>query len=192
MVAAQLQAREPKGSAPWAVFDRQLLERALQEHHLPESLAEFITEEHHSVIRSLMDELLGIIPPPWEIVPKIAETVLHLAVAGHVVLVGHGASYITARLPRVFRVRLIGPLPRRTESLQAARNLTSEQAAEAIAKEDHSRARFVKANFNVDVDYSQLYHLVLNTDALADPDAAQVITEAAWRFFKASAASTRS
>lgn len=186
LAAGLLQAREPWGSVPWTVFDRHLLDQVLQEHNLPGFLAEFITRDHRSVIRSLMDEWLGMIPPPWEIVPKIAETVLHLAAAGHAILVGRGAVFITARLPYVFRVRLIGSLPRRIERVQAAQG-----AAAAVEQEDRARARFVKTNFNLDINDSQLYHLVINTDDLPGEDAAQVIADAAWRFFRGVASSRR-
>jgi len=179
-----LQAREPKNSPSWTVFDRQLMDQVLREHHLPESLAPFLSEGHRSVIRCLMDELLGMIPPTWEIAPKIAETVLRLAAAGHVILIGHGAGYITSVLPRVFRVRLVGSRARRVERLQQTQALDPEAAAAALDREDRSRARFIKANFNVDVDDAQLYHLVLNTDSFPVPEAAQVIAEAAGKYFQ--------
>jgi cytidylate kinase len=184
LVAGWLQAREPKGAAPWTVIDRQLMNQVLQEHHLPESLAAFLTGRHRSVIRCLMDELIGMIPPTWEIAPKIAETVLHLAASGHVILIGHGAGYITAPLPRVFRIRLVGSSGKRVERLQQARNLGLEAAVEALDREDRSRARFVKTNFNVDIDDAQFYHLVLNTDGFPNQEAAQLIAEAAGRFFQ--------
>lgn len=183
-VAELLQAGEPSDSVPWTVFDRHLLDRVLNEHHLPLALAEFILEDHCSTIQSLMDDLIGVVPPPWVMVPKISETVLHLAHAGHAILVGRGASFITARVPRVFRVRLVGSLPKRTERVQARQNLTQAQAAEVIKKTDRGRARYVKSNFHVDINDAMQYHIVINTDDLPGPDVAELIVAGARRHFQ--------
>ena len=179
LAAELLQAREPKGSIPWTVFDRHLLEKVLEEHHLPQALAEFIPEDYHSTLRNLMDEMLGIIPSSWVMVPKVSETVLHLAVAGHAILVGRGANFITARIPNVFRVRLVGSLPKRIERVQALKHLAPEEAAEFIKKEDLARARYVKSNFHLDSDDSLLYHIVINTDGIPCQDTAQLIVDGA-------------
>ncbi len=50
-LAAILQAAEPKGSGPWTVFDRQLVDKVLEEHDLPTRLARMLTEERRSYIR---------------------------------------------------------------------------------------------------------------------------------------------
>lgn len=44
-------------------------------------------------------------PPSWILVPEVTETILHLVNAGHVILVGQGGAFITARMPNVFHVR---------------------------------------------------------------------------------------
>jgi hypothetical protein len=188
-VAELLRAGQPGTAVPWTVFDRQLMERTLEEHNLPKVLAEFIPEDHRSVLRDLMDEMLGIVPPPWEIAPKLAETVLHLAYAGHVILVGRSASLITARVPNVFQVRLVGSLARRAERLRARKPMTEEEALKSLRADDRARARYARANFQADVDDFLLYHLVINTDTMPPEEAAQVIAGAAQRRFRALAAS---
>jgi len=37
-----LQAQVPEGSCPWAVFDRNLVAKVLEDHHLPNRLAKFM------------------------------------------------------------------------------------------------------------------------------------------------------
>lgn len=186
-VGELLRAAEPWDAAPWTVFDRQLMDRTLEEHNLPKALAEFLTEDHRSVLRSLVDEMLGIVPPPWEILPKITETVLHLAYAGHVILVGLGANLVTARLDNVFRVRLVGSPARRAEQLRAREPMTEDEALKRLHDQDRARARYVRANFQADIDDSLLYHLVINTDALPLEETAQLIAGAARRRFLAPA-----
>jgi len=186
--AELLRAGEPEGAVPWTVFDRQLMDRTLEEHNLPKALAEFIPEDHRSVLRDLVDELLGIVPPPWEITPRLTETVLHLAYAGHVILVGRGANLITARMPNVFRVRLVGSLARRAERLRAQRPMTEEEAEKYLHEEDRARARYVRSNFQADINDCLLYNLIVNTDAMPADEVAQLIAGAARRRFQAPAA----
>src|ERR1041385_6389925 len=85
LLAGALQKAESNGRVPWAVFDRELVEKALEEHKLPKALAKFMPEDRRSFIQDVLEELLGLRPPSWVMVPQIAETVLHLADAGHVI-----------------------------------------------------------------------------------------------------------
>ncbi len=136
-LAEILQSAEPKGAVPWTVFDRQLLEEVLKEHHhLPETMAKFMPEDRRLFIEEEMHELLGLHPPAWVMVPYVAETVLHLADAGHVIMVGRGASFITARMTNVFHVRLIAPLPNRIERVRKVEKLSQKEAAKFIAAKD--------------------------------------------------------
>jgi len=183
-LAEILQASEPKGSMPWTVFDRHLLEKVLVEHDLPQSLAEFIPEDHRSYLQDAIDEMLGVIPPSWEILPKITETVLRLVDFGHVILVGRGASFITARMPHVFHVRLVASRGKRIERVQELKHLTLEAATTFIEAEDQAHGRYVKGNFQVSIDDDELYHLTLNTDRFPGAEAAQLIADGARGIFR--------
>jgi cytidylate kinase len=183
-LANLLQKNEAEASTAWTVFDRQLVEKVLEEHHLPKTLAKFMPEDRRSFIRDVMEELVGLHPPSWVMVPQVAETVLHLAEAGHVILVGRGASFITARMPNVFHVRLIASLPRRIERVRKLENLSAQAAAKFIAQRDRRSGRYLKTYFHARADDDLLYHLVINTDLLPDPTAAQLIADAARRCFQ--------
>jgi hypothetical protein len=182
-LAKLLHDSEPRKSIAWTVFDRHLVEKVLEDHHLPKSLAKFMPEERRSIIQDLMEQLVGLRPPSWVMVPKIAETVLHLAEAGNVVLVGRGASFITARMPNVFHVRLISSLPGRIERVQKLNHLSPQEAAKFIKNADRARGRNVKTHFHLGIDDDLLYHLVINTDWIPGPDAAQLIADGARRYF---------
>ena len=182
-LAQLLQKTEYKGTRPWAVFDQQLIEQALEENRWPKELAEKITEDKRLFIDELMDDLFGLRPPSWVLVPQVVETMLRLAMAGHAILVGHGATVVTAKLSNVFHVRLTSSLTRRIERVQKLRNLTTEAAAKFVGKEDRGRARFVKAHFHARLDNELLYDLAVNTDRVSIDDAVAVIVEGARRFF---------
>jgi len=182
-VAQRLEQTEFKGKHPWTVFDRQLIEQALVEHRWPKKLAQEMTEEKRPFLDELMDDLFNLRPPSWAFVPQVMETTLRLATAGHVILVGHGATVVTAQLPNVFHVRLIGSLPRRIKRVQKLRHLTADAAARFIRKEDRGRTKYVETHFHARLGNLLLYDLVLNTDRLSDGHAAALITEGARQFF---------
>ena len=178
-----LQKSEFKGHQPWTVFNQQLVEKALEQQHWPKELAKKITEEKRFFVDELMDDLCGLRPPSWALVPQVAETILNLAVTGYVILVGHGTTVVTARMSNVFHVRLTGSLPKRIERVQQLRNLTPEAAAKFIRKEDRGRERFVKAYFHARLDNELLYDLAVNTDRISNDDTVAVITAITQRFF---------
>jgi Cytidylate kinase-like family len=183
-LAAILQAGEPKGSGPWTVFDRQLVQKVLEEHHLPQRLAKFMPEDRRRYIQDVLEELVGLRPPSWVLVPKITASILHLADAGHVILVGRGASAVTARMPNVFHVRLIASLAGRVQRVQQLENLSPAEAGKFIASSDRGRGRYVSAYFHTRVDDDLQYHLVLNTDRIPPPEAAELIADGAHRCFQ--------
>jgi len=182
-LANTLQKSELKERQPWTVFNQQLVEKALDEQHWPKELAEKITEDKRFFIDELMDELCGLRPPSWVLVPQVVETILNLAVTGCAILVGHGTTVITARMSNVFHVRLTGSLPKRIERVQRLRSLTTEAAAKFIRKEDRGRERFVKAYFHARLENELLYDLTVNTDRISNDDAVAVIAATAQRFF---------
>jgi len=182
-LADLLQTEEPQGSPPWTVFDRQLVEKVLEEHHLPQKLAELMPEDRRSYFDDVIDEFMGLRPPSWVLVPKVIQTVLHLAGTGHTILIGRGANAITETMPNVFHVRLIASLPNRIERVRQHENLSSEEAAKLIATRDRGSRRFVKAYLHAHVEDDLHYHIVLNTDRVPVQDAAQLIAAGARRAF---------
>src|SRR6185369_11998039 len=102
----------------WMIFDRNLVEKVLEDHNLPGRLAKFMPEDRISGVSDTMDELFGLHPASWILVRKISETILHLAEMGNVIVIGRGANVITSKLSHVFHVRLVGSLENRVKHLQ--------------------------------------------------------------------------
>jgi len=183
-LAEILQSMEPAGSAPWTVFDRQLIERVLREHQLPESMAKFLPEDRRSIIEEEISDILGLHPPAWVIVPQITETVLRLANTGHVILVGRGAVFITAHMANAFHVRLVAPLPNRLDRVQDEEHLSAKAAAKFIAQKERGSSRYAKAHFHGRADDASLYHLVVNTGRIPCATTAHLIADEAEKCFR--------
>lgn len=181
--AGILQEMALMGRGVWEVFDQEIIEKALLEQRWPKKLAEKITEEKRFFIDDLMDELFSLRPPAWVLMPQVVETTLRLAMEGHAILVGHGATIITAKLSNVFHVRLTGSLPVRIERVQKLRGLAPEDAAKFVRMEDHKRKKFLKAHFHARLDNELFHDLAINTDRVSNAGAAALIAAGAQEFF---------
>jgi hypothetical protein len=182
-LAPALQRGEFAGKQPWAVYNHQIIENALDEKRWPRHLAAKITEEKRFFIDELIDDVLDLRPPSWVMMPQMVDTTLRLAREGHAILVGHGATIVTSNLPNVFHVRLTGSLAKRIERVQRLEGFTPEAAFEFVRAEDRRRNKFLRAHFHARLDNELLYDLAINTDRLSDEDAVALISEGAQRFF---------
>lgn len=182
-LSAILQSTQPKGTAPWTVFDRQLVEQVLEKYQLFQSLKNLTPGNRLSALKSVLEKLLGPHPSSWMVLPQVAEAVIHLADAGYVILIGHGASFITGRLSNVFHVRLVAASPDRIVRLQSLNHLSLKQAARFVAEADQWRGRHAKKHFHTRVDDDLQYHLVINTSRIACGDAAALIADGARQAF---------
>jgi cytidylate kinase len=168
---------EPEG-VKWAYFDRNLIEKVLEDHNLPKQISEFMEEGKYKHLSSVVNELLGLKPAQWTIIHKTTDTILQLARMGSVVIVGRGANIITSKLNNAFHVRLVASMEKRIEYMQSLMKFTEKEALNYIKKEDENRKKYLKSYFDVDADDPLLYHMVVNTDLLTHKGAAYLIAEA--------------
>lgn len=183
-LAIFLQAREAQPDCPWTIFDKNLVEKVLEDHHLPKRLAQYMSEDRKSMIDDIMEELLGLHPPSWTLLHQTTETILHLASMGHVILLGRGANVIAQRMENVFHVRLVASMEKRIARVCAATQMDARAAEAHILREEEGRRRYLKKNFDKDLDDPLLYHLILNTDRFTEDEAARVIGNAVIEHFR--------
>ena len=62
-LAEYLQSRSPGNAVPWTVFDRNLMDKVLEDHNLPTHLAKFMPEDTISKIEDMLAELFEWRPP---------------------------------------------------------------------------------------------------------------------------------
>lgn len=167
--------RQPKHCL-WTVFDKNLVEMVLEEHHLDKKIGNYMPEKRVSEIRGMIEELFGLHPSEWALVHRTSETILHLAELGNVILVGRGANVITRHLAGGFHVRLVGSLDKRMAHAQAYYQLDRTAAEKMVRKEDAGRRDYLRTYFDRDIDDPLLYHLVINTDRISHDDAAAMIS----------------
>jgi len=180
-LAAYLQSHTSKDAPPWTVFDRNLVEKVLEDHHLPQRIGKFMPENWISEIEDTIDELFGLHPPAWLLVRQTAETILRLAWLGNVILIGRGSNIITAKLEHVFHVRLVAPLEKRIGQKQMSDQLDRNGAIELIRREDRGRKRYLKRYYKKDIGDPLRYDLTINTGLVGFDQAAHIIGDAVIR-----------
>lgn len=171
--------RGKENGCPWTVFDRNLVEKVLEDHELPGTLERFIAEDATAFSPSrAVEEILGLHPSDWTLAHHTTETIHRLARMGNVILVGRGANIIAAGQKNAFHVRLVAPLDVRIKRAAEANHLTDREAAVFVRQKDHARRRYVKQHFHVAIDDPLHYHATLNTGLLSFEETARLIADA--------------
>jgi len=182
-LAEWLDSQVPGSGVNWTVFHKNLVSKVLEDSKLPARLAEFMPEDKVSGISDAVEEILGLHPASWKLIRRTTETILQLAELGHAIIVGRGANVVAQRLTNTFHARLVGGLDRRTERVTALHKIKKTAAVAFIKKSDAGRKRYLKKYYGANIDDPLLYHVIINTDDLPEPDAAALIGQAVLRKF---------
>ena len=172
--------REP-GEPPWTVFDKNLVERVIEDHQLPQALRRFLPEDLLPGLISAVEETLGLHPSGWRLAEHTSETIFRLARLGNVILVGRGANFITAKLQPALHIRLVAPLESRVAHVGEFYHLTPDEAAAYVKKADQGRRRYVKRYFNAAIEDPLNYTLTINTGRMDFQAAAELLAGAVRR-----------
>ncbi|MBI1939443.1 MAG: cytidylate kinase-like family protein [Ignavibacteriales bacterium] len=159
----------------WAYFDRDLIEKVMRDHNLPEHFRKFLYEEKSHRFDSWVGELIGVNPSKLLLLHKTAQTILKLAEYGNVIIVGRGANIITSNSANTFHVRLAAPLNYRIENAMRLYHLNHKIASDFIRSEDDARKDYIWKYFHKDIDDPLLYHSVINTNLLKAEEIAGMI-----------------
>ncbi len=175
MLCEYLQRHERNRQTPWTVFDKELIQKVIEEHRFPVMFERYFAESSTPLTEDILAELFALHPPQETLVRSTSETILHLATLGHVILVGRGANIITHRLPNGTHVRLVGSFEKRVAHMKEYLNLSQEQARGYVVKEDHDRRAYISRYFHKDISDVSLYDLIINTDTVSSREAVTII-----------------
>ena len=171
----QRYTKEPED--PWTYFNKELIEKVIEDFKLPKVFTNYIIEDKYNHIKDAVNELLGVRPSEWTIVHKSTEIILQLARYGKVIIVGRGSNIITSKLSNSFHVRLIAPIENRIKHVQEVFDYSKSEAMEYIKREDVNRNKYLRSHFFRDPNDETLYHLVINTGKLSYSETAELIAD---------------
>ena len=167
----------------WTFFDKDLMEKVMEDHHLPEHFRKFLEEEKPGKMDSWLSEMLGISPSKLLLLHKTSQTILKLAEFGNVVFVEHGANFITSIFENTFHIRLVASQEYRIENAMRLYNVDRKKAADFIKMEDEERKNYIWKYFHKDIEDPLNYHAVINTNFLKPEEIANLIGHCVIRRF---------
>lgn len=163
LVAALLR---PDSERPWMLYGGNLIDEMLRSHGLPSRIARFLPEDRISQVDASIGEIVGLHPDLWELIGKTNALIRQLASTGGAILLGRGANFATAGIPRGLHIRLIAPAAHRAARVARLQGIERHIAVAQNARRDAARRRYVRATFGTDIADPTAYDLVLNVARL--------------------------
>lgn len=163
---------------PWTIFDQNLIEKVLKDHHLPQQLSNIMEEKKYSAVHSIMNELIGGHPGTWTLFHKTTETILQLAHIGYSIIVERGGNIVTAKMDNTLHIRVVAAIEDRIKHVQEVYNLNRKESNSFIENEDENRKEYVETYFHKNIEDPTLYHLILNSSEITHGEAAELISKA--------------
>jgi len=170
-----LSQHERRKQCPWTVFDKELLDRVLEDHHLSEEFRSLFAESTVSELEDILKDLISLYPSQHILARRMSETILNLAEIGYAVIVGRGGNVITSRLSGGVHVRLIGSLNKRVAYTQEYLGLDKAKAKAYVLKKDKDRSDYVRKYFDKKIDDPLMYDVLINTDHVPLHEAVRMI-----------------
>jgi cytidylate kinase len=107
---------------------------------------------------------------------------LEQAATGEGVILGRASVVVLREDPRVLRVRLDGPAERRVLQAMRIGEIDEETAKRSLQRIDRTHADYARQFYGADIRDPSLYHVILDSTAIAFEDCIELIALAARSF----------
>ncbi len=164
----------------YAHVDQELIQDAVRRYGLAEEKASHLDESKPTLFERFDVETRHYIT-------VLQTTLLEFAERDAVVLMGRGGQWLLRGIPHVLRIRVIAPFDQRVRHwIRRTADLTGETpnqraAVEFVRRDDSEKAGRMRYLYEVDLDDSNLYDLVVNTEKLSRDAAVEMIDAAVRR-----------
>jgi cytidylate kinase len=111
----------------------------------------------------------------------IQAALLEHAKKDNIVYHGHAGHLLIPEVCHVLKVRVIAELNQRIEFLQQKQNLSRDEAAAFIKKEDRERAQWTSYLYKIDTNDPHIYDIIFNIGRLTIEDACEMLCAAVRR-----------
>lgn len=165
-----------RGEPLWRLWDKQLVEKVTEDHHLSREVVESLD----ACGRSWMQEFLAGLSyhgndTEAKAYQRVATTIRFLAQHGRAVIVGRGGVFITRNIPGGVHVRLIAPLEKRINTMARQLGVNRDAAAEHVRNLDRGRQAFFRRYWPKEVISEQAFTLIVNTAQVDERRAVEAI-----------------
>jgi len=151
-------ARRLASELGWDLLDHELLHRAAQLEHLPDSELEAVDEQAINLA-----DRFRLHPPHQRYIHGLVEAAHQAVAQGNAILVGRGSRQLVGEISEAFHLRLVAPRDWRVRRMATIEDLPLEVVAARCLQVDRARERFTKYFFGPTASEPCQYHLVVNT-----------------------------
>jgi len=166
-----------KSVPEWAAYDRNLLDKLMNDLGLSKSLAETLTNNSRKKMADFLQTSFSKFPPQVAVYRKLVETIRTLALTGNVMIVGRAGNIITRDMNQGFHVRIVAPVSYRAERISKIQKISHHDAEHLIIEKDKEREGFIKEFVKFDNTNPMNYHIIVNLGYMSVDEAAAVIAD---------------
>ena len=170
-LTAALNERDP-GGRPWALWDREVVEKVAAEHKIPERLVRLLEGPGRPWFEQFFSKM-----DDGQVYRRVVATIRSLARAGRSVIIGRGGMFSTGDLPGGVHVRLVAPLEFRIENMERLLNCPRSKAQEEIRRIEQERKAFYARYWPTKPLVPEAFTLILNTVAIDEPTQVRCILQ---------------
>jgi len=165
--ATHLATRLGTPSAPWKVWERELIEKVAADHHMATEVVAALGRSGRTWFDDFVRGLTISAGPPEELAVYrgVAAAIRALAQAGKAIIIGRGAVHITANMPGGVHVRLVAPWGYRVWRLADELGVSRDEAAKEIQRLEHEREQFYRRYWQHHAPTPEVFSVTLNAVA---------------------------
>jgi hypothetical protein len=176
-IAETLNAVEPAPSPLWAAYERQVLDRVMEEMELSSHLVKTLTDDALKDLSDILKSVFSTLPPQVAVYQKLAQTVRILAAHGNVVLVGRASNVITREMKGGYHVHLIAPMEIKVNNIMKFKNVSKKEAEKLVADNTARRENYITEYVRFDIRDPHNYDMVINLGSNSPDTAVKLIIE---------------
>ena len=159
----------------WTVYDRNLLDRIMNDMNISYELAETLTDKARSSMADFLQTTFSKYLPEVMVYKKLVETIRIIAANGHAVIIGRVGNVITGDLAHGYHVRLIASDEKKIENISGHFNISKKEAKDILSKKGEVREQFIIRRLRVDMTDPSTYAVIINMNSLNLEETARLI-----------------
>jgi cytidylate kinase len=161
----------------WQAYDRELLDKIIEDHNVSEKLLETIDTVKREEISEFWRSVLTDYPPQVSVYQKLTRTVRSLSIHGHAIIIGRAGVVITRNLKYGVHLRLVAPLSYRIQKIMELHKVKDRLEAERIAeRKDRERHDFMTQYLKFDAKNPSSYDITINVARIGNAEIAHIVT----------------
>lgn len=172
-----LNTSQPTPDPLWAAYERQVLDRVMEEMDLSQHLVKTLTDDALKDLSDILKSVFSTLPPQVAVYQKLAQTVRILASHGNVVLVGRASNVITREMIGGYHVHIIAPMDVKIQNVMKNKNISKKEAEKLVIENTARRENYITEYVRFDVRDPHNYDMVINLGHTSLDAAAKLIIQ---------------